>query len=97
MLSWISSIIINFVNGNGRIAVSKKLDCAKVLCINSRGIHLVSSGCEEEKVLHLRNKLLGHRKIRYLRRKMFGSRQPMIRQILKIANIDGELFLSTIR
>lgn len=97
MLSWISSVIVNFVNGNQFSVDKKKTDCEKILCINSRGIHLVqlSHGCD--KVLYLRNKLLGNHKIKYMRRKIFGSKLHTVGQILRTSGTDGESFLSTLR
>ncbi len=86
MLAWISSIIFN-----------KKLDCEKVLCVNSRGIHLLEGSCGCEKVLHLRNKLLGNHRIRYIRRKIFGSKRHVVRQILRTGSAEGEFTLSTLR
>lgn len=97
MLSWISSIIINFVSGN-RLSVSgEKVDCEKILCINSRGIHLVKPECGCEKTLYLRNKLLGNHKIKYIRRKIFGSNLQTVGQILRTTGADGEFLLSALR
>ena len=96
MFNWISSVVIRFINGNSGFASNEAVDCEKILCINSRGIHLLAPAQEGPQIVYLRNKLLGNRKIRYMRRRMFGSERPGIKQILKIMNIDGELFLSTI-
>ncbi len=89
MLSWISSVIVTFIGSNKH--------CEKILCVNSRYIHLVEPkhGCD--KVFDLRNNLLGNNKIKYIRRKIFGSKRHIVRQILKSTGANGEFVLSTLR
>ncbi len=90
MLSWISSVIVNFIGS----AQKKELNCDKILCVNSRYIHLIEPSLECNKALDLRNKILGNHKIRYVRRKIFGSKRSIVRQIVKSS--DGEFVLSTL-